>query len=81
MSEFRGRLGLVESGLAPELAVWHRHDCILYRDGPGTGLELESAGEATEFVRKTAPLSDHAALYARFLVYDGARVATRSAGG
>jgi endonuclease/exonuclease/phosphatase family metal-dependent hydrolase len=70
MREFRQRLGLVDSRLAPELAVWHRHDCVLYRDGPETRLELESAGEATGFVRKNRPLSDHAALYARFLVHD-----------
>lgn len=64
MREFR------ESGVAPELAIWHRRDCILYRDGPQTRLELESVGEATEFVWKQRPLSDHAALYARFLVRD-----------
>jgi hypothetical protein len=70
MREFRQRLGLAEYGAPSGLALWHRRDCILYRDGPETRLELESVGEATEFVRKNRPLSDHAALYARFLVHD-----------
>jgi endonuclease/exonuclease/phosphatase (EEP) superfamily protein YafD len=69
MREFRERLGLVKSGVASELAIWHRRDCILYRDGPATRIELESAGTAREFVRGERPLSDHAALYARFLVH------------
>jgi hypothetical protein len=64
MREFRQRLGQ-----ASELAVWHQHDCILYRNGPHTTLEVESAGEATEFAREQRALSDHAALRARFRVH------------
>jgi endonuclease/exonuclease/phosphatase family metal-dependent hydrolase len=69
MREFRERLGLLKSGVASELAIWNRRDCIIYRDGPQTTLELESAGRATEFVRDARALSDHAALYARFRIH------------
>ena len=66
MLEFRDRLGLQDSGAAPELPVWRQRDFILYRSGRGARLEVEAAGEALEFTGQRRALSDHAALYARF---------------
>jgi len=73
ITEFRERVGLIDTGAAPEAAHWNRHDYILYRSGAGTKLELEQAGEAVEFVARGRALSDHAALYARFRVHRAPR--------
>lgn len=68
MNEFRRRLDLQDSGAGPELPFWRERDYILYRDGADVNLEVEQAGEATEFVNRRRALSDHPALYARFRV-------------
>lgn len=73
MAAFRERLGLADSGAGPELPFWRERDFILYRDGGGARLEVESAGEATEFVSHGRALSDHPALLARFRVHAPAR--------
>lgn len=66
VQEFRDRLGLRDSGAAPELPIWRERDLILFRNGRGTVIEVEAAGEALEFTGHGTALSDHAALYARF---------------
>jgi len=68
ITEFRDRLGLRDSGAGPELPFWRERNYILYRGGAGVTLEVERAGEATEFVNRRRALSDHPALYARFRV-------------
>ena len=64
--EFRNRLGLRDSGAAPELPIWRERDVILFREAGSTVIEVEAAGEALEFTGRGTSLSDHAALYARF---------------
>ncbi len=68
MMEFRERVGLLDTGAAPEVPYWKERDYILYRSGAGVKLEVEQAGEAVEFVGRGRALSDHPALYARFRV-------------
>jgi endonuclease/exonuclease/phosphatase family metal-dependent hydrolase len=63
---FRERLGLADSGAAPEIPFWRERDFVLYRSGGDVRLAVESAGEATEFVGRRRALSDHAALRVRF---------------
>jgi len=65
---FVRRLGLDDTGASRQDAErWPaRIDYILYRSGADTRLEPIEVGEALEFVRDGAPLSDHPALYARF---------------
>lgn len=63
---FRKRLGLSDSGAAPELPIWRERDAILYRSGSEVRLEVVEAGEALEFTSRENALSDHAALFARF---------------
>ena len=65
---FRKRLGLRDAGAAPELPFWRERDFVLYRDGPNVVLTPVEVGEATEFVNGNRALSDHAALFARFVV-------------
>lgn len=66
--ELRSRLGLRDSGAGPELPFWRERNYILYRGSADATLEVERAGEATEFVNRRRALSDHPALYARFRV-------------
>ncbi|MEO8326339.1 MAG: endonuclease/exonuclease/phosphatase family protein [Nitrospirota bacterium] len=66
--KFRQRLGLTDSGAAPQLPWWRERDYILFRNGPHTQLNVVEAGEALEFVVQSRALSDHPALFARFNV-------------
>ncbi len=69
---FRRRLDLKDSGAGPEIPFWRERNFILYRDGEMASLTVERAGEATEMVSDDRrALSDHAALFARFLVVPG----------
>jgi endonuclease/exonuclease/phosphatase family metal-dependent hydrolase len=65
---FREKMGLLDSGAAPELSRWRERDFVLYRSGAGARLEVEAAGEALEFAGRRRALSDHAALYVNFQV-------------
>jgi endonuclease/exonuclease/phosphatase family metal-dependent hydrolase len=65
LTEFRSRLGLMDSSAGPKLAVWRERDFILSRSGNGATITIEDAGEATEFVSGNRALSDHPALYVR----------------
>lgn len=64
--EFRERLGLADTGAAPELRHWRERDVILYRSGMDATIEIEAVGEGLEFAGRRRALSDHAALYALF---------------
>lgn len=66
--EFRERLGLKDSGAAPQLPWWRERDYLLFRNGSRTKLAVLEAGEAPEFVNQSLALSDHPALFARFRV-------------
>jgi endonuclease/exonuclease/phosphatase family metal-dependent hydrolase len=68
ITEFRQRVGLLDSGAAPTLAVWRERDFILFRDGDTVDLTVVAAGEATEFVSGGRALSDHPALFVRLRI-------------
>jgi len=68
MAEFRERLNLRDSGAGPELPRWRQHDYILYRSGGQVHMTVAEAGEALEFVSGDHALSDHPAVYSRFLI-------------
>lgn len=68
LMRFRNQVQLRDSGAGPELPFWRERDHVLYRDGTGTKLAVEAAGEAQEFVNQHRALSDHPAIYARFVV-------------
>ncbi len=65
---FRERLGLRDTGAGPQLPWWRERDHIMFRSGSKTTLTVQDAGEALEFVNQNRALSDHPALFARFLV-------------
>jgi endonuclease/exonuclease/phosphatase family metal-dependent hydrolase len=64
---FRQRIGLQDSGAGGELPFWRERDYVLYRSGPTTAVSVEASGEAVEFVNGDRALSDHPALFVRFL--------------
>ncbi len=64
--KFRERLGLKDSGAAPQLPWWRERDYMFFRSGPRTKLTVLEAGEALEFVSQSLALSDHPALFVRF---------------
>ncbi len=68
LTQFRDRLGLVDSGAGPESPLWRERDFVLYRSGVATKLQVTKAGEAKEFAQEERALSDHAALRVDFLV-------------
>lgn len=69
LAAFATSLKLRESGArwaGSRPAIWL--DYILYRNGACVRLDLEQAGEATEFEFDGKPLSDHPAVMARFRI-------------
>lgn len=71
LDAFRDRLALLDSGAHPRHergagGAWVRIDHVFFRRGDDVRVEPIAAGEATEFVRDGAPLSDHPAVSVRF---------------
>jgi endonuclease/exonuclease/phosphatase family metal-dependent hydrolase len=66
---FAASLNLADSGAGPEPGgAWTHLDYLYYRSGNEVALRVREAGEAGEFVDAGAPLSDHPAVFARFVV-------------
>lgn len=67
---FASALELTDSGArAAAGSPWEILDYFYYRSGSQTALRVLEAGEATEFKRAGAPLSDHPALFMRLEAY------------
>ena len=72
LASFSADLGLRDSGArARPGSPWLVLDYLFFRSGEDVELRVVEAGEDPDFVLRDAPLSDHPAIFARFLVEAG----------
>jgi len=70
LKEFMNDLGLINPGKRIQAERgWPILDYILYRNGNSTTLEVLEIGEDIAFQNDEVPLSDHPALFMKFLLY------------
>ena len=70
LESFRTDLGLIHSGARAKTETkWPILDYIFYRNGRTTTFEILETGEDLSFQNDDGPLSDHPALFMRFLIH------------